>query len=73
MPRKTMDSSARCWRMENPIELMYQTYDLDSVQPSGDEPLGTKKKFWFVHDEFGRCLFKLGKPQTGELGGEGGR
>lgn len=47
---------------------MYQTYDLDSVQPSGDEPLGTKKKFWFVHGEFGRVLIQAGKSSDWRIG-----
>jgi hypothetical protein len=45
---------------------MYETFNLKLVQPAEDEPLGTKEKFWFDHDVLGRCLFKLGRPSTGE-------
>ena len=30
------------------------------------EQLGTKYKFWFHHPTLGRCLCKLGRPNTGE-------
>lgn len=35
--------------------------DADSV-----EPMGTKTKFWFDHPDYGRCLFKVARPGTGE-------
>ncbi|MBN3872346.1 HipA-like protein [Nostoc sp. JL33] len=31
-----------------------------------DEDLGTKPKFWFRHQDLGRCLFKKARPNTGE-------
>ncbi|MBD0308530.1 MAG: HipA-like protein, partial [Microcoleus sp. T1-bin1] len=36
-------------------------YDL-----SEEEQMGTKNKFWFPHSEFGRCLYKQSRPNTGE-------
>jgi len=30
------------------------------------EPMGSKKKFWFHHDELGLCLFKYIRPNTGD-------
>ncbi len=30
------------------------------------EQLGTKEKFWYVDSQLGRCLFKRGRPNTGE-------
>jgi len=34
--------------------------------PGEDEQMGTKEKFWFEHDDFGRCLYKKARPNTGE-------
>jgi len=34
--------------------------------PSEGEDLGTKEKFWFHHQSFGRCLYKKARPNTGE-------
>jgi hypothetical protein len=34
--------------------------------PEADEDLGTKEKFWFRHQEIGRCLYKKARPNTGE-------
>ncbi|BBD67139.1 hypothetical protein NIES4072_55680 [Nostoc commune NIES-4072] len=34
--------------------------------PEADEDLGTKEKFWFRHQDLGRCLFKKARPNTGE-------
>ncbi|MEH1904034.1 MAG: HipA-like protein [Nostoc sp.] len=31
-----------------------------------NEDLGTKEKFWFRHQDLGRCLFKKARPNTGE-------
>ena len=30
------------------------------------EAMGTKDKFWFHHSEFGKCLYKKARPNTGE-------
>jgi hypothetical protein len=30
------------------------------------EAMGTKDKFWFHHAEFGKCLYKKARPNTGE-------
>ncbi|WP_298914513.1 hypothetical protein [uncultured Nostoc sp.] len=37
---------------------------LDALE--ADEDLGTKEKFWFRHQDLGRCLFKKARPNTGE-------
>lgn len=33
---------------------------------SQEEPMGSKSKFWIDHPEFGRCLFKFARSNTGE-------
>jgi hypothetical protein len=33
---------------------------------SSDEAMGSKYKFWFQHQQFGRCLYKQGRPNSGE-------
>lgn len=35
-------------------------------EASDSEPMGTKPKFWFFHDELGQCLYKESRPGTGE-------
>lgn len=45
-----------------PIVVVEQEY----FQLSQDETMGTKSKFWFEHPEFGRCLYKHIRPNTGE-------
>ncbi|MDJ0800388.1 MAG: HipA domain-containing protein [Calothrix sp. MO_167.B12] len=34
--------------------------------PEADEEMGTKEKFWFTHPQFGRCLYKKARQNTGE-------
>ena len=34
--------------------------------PESQEALGTKYKFWYRDDTYGMCLFKEGRPNTGE-------
>ncbi len=34
--------------------------------PEDDEEMGTKEKFWFSHPQFGRCLYKKARQNTGE-------
>ncbi|WP_088243222.1 HipA domain-containing protein [Calothrix rhizosoleniae] len=34
--------------------------------PEDDEEMGTKEKFWFTHPQFGRCLYKKARQNTGE-------
>ena len=34
--------------------------------PGEDEQMGTKEKFWFDHKDFGRCLYKKARRNTGE-------
>ncbi|ELS02432.1 hypothetical protein Xen7305DRAFT_00021460 [Xenococcus sp. PCC 7305] len=38
----------------------------EDYQLSQDETMGTKSKFWFKHQELGRCLYKYIRPNTGE-------
>lgn len=45
---------------------MYPIIEVPPEVPNTVEQLGTKGKFWFVHNELGRCLCKLGRPETGE-------
>ncbi|MEH2275147.1 MAG: HipA domain-containing protein [Nostoc sp.] len=40
--------------------------DVPLDAPEADEDLGTKEKFWFRHQDLGRCLFKKARPNTGE-------
>jgi len=40
--------------------------DIPLDAPEADEDLGTKEKFWFRHQDLGRCLFKKARPNTGE-------
>ena len=34
--------------------------------PEESEAMGTKEKFWFHHEEFGLCLYKKARQNTGE-------
>lgn len=34
--------------------------------PGEEEQMGTKEKFWFDHENFGNCLYKKARPNTGE-------
>lgn len=34
--------------------------------PGEEEQMGTKEKFWFDHENFGSCLYKKARPNTGE-------
>jgi hypothetical protein len=45
-----------------PVILVTQ-FDYES---SLNETLGSKYKFWFHHDELGRCLYKQSRPNLGE-------
>lgn len=45
---------------------MYQIFSIPTDAAEAPEQMGTKRKFWFHHPEFGLCLFKLARPGTGE-------
>ncbi len=45
---------------------MYPVIALADEVADLTEPLGTKPKFWFQSDELGECLFKEGRPNTGD-------
>jgi len=47
---------------EFPILLVTQ----EAYEASSNEALGSKYKFWFYHEEFGRCLYKQSRPNLGE-------
>jgi hypothetical protein len=38
----------------------------ENFELSENEPLGSKSKFWFDHDELGRCLYKQARLDIGE-------
>lgn len=45
---------------------MFPVYTVLDEAADSPEQLGTKPKFWFQHPEFGECLFKEGRPDTGD-------
>ena len=48
---------------------MIQKFNVISVPknaPEANEPMGSKRKFWFTHQELGHCMFKQGREETGE-------
>ncbi len=47
---------------EFPILLVTQ----EAYEASSQETLGSKYKFWFYHEELGRCLYKQSRPNLGE-------
>lgn len=47
---------------EFPILLVTQK----AYEESSNETLGSKYKFWFYHEELGRCLYKQSRPNLGE-------
>lgn len=47
---------------EFPILLVTQ----EAYEASSNETLGSKYKFWFYHEELGRCLYKQSRPNLGE-------
>lgn len=38
----------------------------EAYEASSNETLGSKYKFWFSHEEFGRCLYKQSRANLGE-------
>lgn len=47
---------------EFPILLVTQK----AYEASSNETLGSKYKFWFYHEELGRCLYKQSRENLGE-------
>jgi hypothetical protein len=45
---------------------MYSIVNVDENTANSTEQLGSKEKFWFRHEELGRCLFKRPRPNSGE-------
>ena len=45
---------------------MYPILQIPEDAARDTEPLGTKRKFWFVHPEYGWMLCKIPRPNTGE-------
>lgn len=45
---------------------MFKIFEVPSGAASTTETLGTKYKFWYHDTDFGLCLFKEGRPNTGE-------
>lgn len=45
---------------------MYRVFTVDENLAESPEQVGTKAKFWFHHEELGRCLFKFSRPTAGE-------
>ena len=48
----------------------FKVYEIALEAPEENEDLGTKKKFWFHHDELGKCLCKMARTNTGEAWSE---
>jgi hypothetical protein len=47
-------------------ETLFEIIDVPADAAESLEPMGTKRKFWFDHGKFGRCLYKEARPGTGE-------
>ncbi len=45
---------------------MFPVFEVDVNAAESTEQLGTKAKFWFLHPQLGRCLFKVSRQNTGE-------
>lgn len=45
---------------------MFQIYEVEATESQALEPMGSKAKFWFEHEDLGPCLFKEARPHTGE-------
>jgi hypothetical protein len=48
--------------VDNPFPII----DVPANAAEEIEAMGTKDKFWFYHSEFGKCLYKKARPNTGE-------
>jgi hypothetical protein len=45
---------------------MFPIYEVQATDSQALEPMGSKAKFWFDHEDLGPCLFKEARPNTGE-------
>lgn len=48
----------------------YRVYDIETNSALTEEPLGTKEKFWLVHEDGRRWLFKYNRVSEGEVTGD---
>lgn len=44
----------------------FPIFDISNDTIHAHEPMGSKKKFWYHHNELGLCLFKYIRPNTGD-------
>jgi hypothetical protein len=44
----------------------FRIVEIPLEAPEDSEAMGTKEKFWFHHQELGRCLYKKARQNTGE-------
>ncbi|MGB7487778.1 MAG: HipA-like protein, partial [Phormidesmis sp.] len=44
----------------------FPIFEVPSDAAEAIEVMGTKPKFWFDHSQFGKCLFKQARSNTGE-------
>ena len=47
-------------------EKLFEVFDIPADAAESLEPMGTKRKFWFDHETFAHCLYKVARPETGE-------
>lgn len=52
------------------MDLKFPVYEISPEAPEEYEEMGTKEKFWFHHEEFGQCLYKKARTNTGEAWSE---
>ncbi len=45
---------------------MFEVFVVPDDAADSVEQLGSKPKFWFRHERLGKCLFKVGRPNTGD-------
>ena len=45
---------------------MYPIFEVPDQAANLTEAVGTKPKFWFTHPDHGECLFKEGRPNSGD-------
>lgn len=50
--------------------MAYPVLHISIDSPVGHEPMGTKRKFWLLHDDGRRCLFKYARVNSGITTGE---
>lgn len=44
----------------------FQIIEVPDDAAESEEAMGSKFKFWFKHQDLGKCLFKQVRPNTGE-------